>query len=201
MENTESNPFEEEQPEESTPVEEIANEDNEVISEALEVGELSDKPKANNHKLTVDSDFTDDELVLTIKNAYITVPFRNEIPTERQDGKGSFYKKKLAIQYDMMVEGGQLIEYYPSVYYGTEDLNPTIPKACKDENLESAFTPMTAKIRNKFLKAFADEYPVNQSDAEFVKSLIGKKAKVQKKVSKGNNGNYVTLMILDFVNK
>lgn len=205
---TESNPFADEPTNSSTsedkPVveETVVEESSEEIvgdNKEMVVGELSDKPKANNHKLTMASNFPDEEMVLEIKNAYNTKPFNNDVAVQRQDGKGSFYKKKLAIQFDMIVEGGQLIEYYPSVYYGTEDLQPTIPKACKDEDLENAFTPMTAKIRNKFLKAFASEYSANQSDADFVKALIGKKAKVQKKIFKGNNGNYVTLMILDFV--
>ena len=210
MENTESNPFEEETitgavvtetPVEESTLTETPVDAPEIIEEdekPFKVGELSDELVSEHVKLMPHMIFPTEGMTLTIEDATITKPFPSDALITSQDGKRKFYKKKLVLKFAEKVNDLKLLEYYPSVFYG-EDLNPSIPKACPDDKLEDSMTSKVAKIRNKFLKTYASEYAPNQSNAGFLKALVGKKVFVKKSTNVWQGRTITSLDIQRFV--
>ena len=160
-------------------------------------------------KIGLNEEFPKEGRILTIEKAYPQEIRVKDIPSKSTHGL--YYKKKFMVCFEesrtVTNEDGddevvKFREPVPSVFYGIKDgviAAPRIPKACAKEDLDGKYTSVAEKMRYQYHLAFPD-VDLKQSDAAYVKDLIGKKVLVKKIADKyKKEGAFVKFALLTIV--
>lgn len=183
--------------------EDVENEEDEQESKPLDSEDFSDKKRGRKdyEKITVDEQFPENGMILTIEKVEKQQVFTSDTPLTSKFGK--YYKKKLKLCFAEEFNERKLCEYVPSIFYRIEHGKaiPTIPKACSEDDLNDPFVSRLSKLRYLYQKTFnTDE---DESDSNFVNGLLGKRVLVTKVIGKwrveGQMKSYASLVIQKFV--
>jgi hypothetical protein len=201
----EENNLEDEHIEEENVMDENIESDTSIqeSGEEIESEGFSNRPKGlkEHDKIQIDEEFPEKGMILTIESVEAQ-PLRTTDKPE-QSKFGPYYKKKLILNFAEEYNDRKLREFIPSVFYNMSSgkARPSLPRPCSEEDLSDPFTSKLAKVRCLYMKAFnvADD----ESDADFIQNLVGKRVLVEKSLGKwrdeGITKKYATLDIVKFV--
>ena len=185
--------------------EEDTTEEDDMVAPSLD--DLDDvAPKEKTSTISPDTKIQDG-MVLTIKEVTLSPPLTKDFDGKSMwtdTGNGGYYKGKVNLFFEEQVDGKNVRQGIPSIFYGTDKKGklqnngiPNVPKACPDKKLDDRMTSSLAKLRNLYCK-HVDKDPSEVSDMEFTRGLKGKKVRIEKETGEFKGRRYAVLRIKEF---
>lgn len=195
-----------EEPEEQEGNDKDDEEEDDMVSPSLD--DLDDvAPKEKSSIVTPDTK-VEDGMVLTIKDVSLSPPLTKDFEGKSMwtdTGNGGYYKGKVNLFFEEQVDGKNIRQGIPSIFYGTDKRGklqnngrPNVPKACPDDKLGDRMTSTIAKLRNLYCKHVGKD-PKEVSDKEFIQGLKGKKVRVEKETGDFKGRRFAVLRVTEFV--
>ncbi len=192
-------------------------ENNEVTLDDLDDVAPSEKFRViSNNDINVLFDVTRDEkgkTVYTPKKALtISAVKLGKVYEKDQEGNvnepevnasgGKYFKAKLIVEVEELVNGSRVRIFIPSIFYGVNEDGsikdiPTIPVACNDDKLDDKFTSELSKVRNLYCKKIGQDAK-DVSSSAFVKGLVGKKFMPELQFGEHKKKAWIKMTIKDF---